>query len=241
MTVRSESQRLDSIARRAPHTQGVMVSATEYCWSIFKRYIRGTSVLELGPAEGVMTQLMISAGFEVTCVEGSPTAAADLKRRLPSAKVVSNLFEEYEPEAQFDCIIMGHVLEHVASADLLLTRVRDWLTGPDSVLLVSVPNANSLHRQAAVAMGLLSSVTDLNESDIAHGHERVFRYGEVYDLLSVHGFTVHEQGGYWLKTLANHQIERWYTDDMVHAFMALGESYPEIAAETYLVATYALA
>lgn len=235
--MREEMGNLDWISENAPHTEGVMVSATEYCWSIFRRYIQGPDVLELGPAEGVMTELMVREGFVVTCVEGSPRASHALESRLPSVEVLTDLFEQFEASKPFDSIVLGHVLEHVAMPGQLLQRLKPWLRGNDSLILASVPNAMSLHRQAAVQMGLLGHESQLNKSDIAHGHFRVFSYHEIRRLFEENGFTVRVHGGYWLKTLANAQIETWYSTDIIDAYMALGERYPEIAAETYVIAS----
>lgn len=44
-------------------------------------------------------------------------------------------------------------------------------------------------------------------------------------------------GGYWLKPVANEQIMSSFTEDMVHAFMKLGERYPDIAGEIYIIAS----
>ncbi len=44
-------------------------------------------------------------------------------------------------------------------------------------------------------------------------------------------------GGYWLKPVSNEQIMSSFTEDMVHAFMKLGERYPDIAGEIYIVAS----
>ena len=43
-------------------------------------------------------------------------------------------------------------------------------------------------------------------------------------------------GGYWLKPIANSQIEQSWTPEMLEAFMQLGEQYPDIAAEIYVIA-----
>jgi len=52
------------------------------------------------------------------------------------------------------------------------------------------------------------------------------------------GLRVEHSGGYWLKPLSNAQTDEWFTPEMNDAFMALGERYPDIAAETYVIATH---
>jgi hypothetical protein len=50
------------------------------------------------------------------------------------------------------------------------------------------------------------------------------------------GLSIHASGGYWIKPVSNAQIEQSWTPEMLHAFMLLGERYPDIAAEIYVVA-----
>jgi hypothetical protein len=43
-------------------------------------------------------------------------------------------------------------------------------------------------------------------------------------------------GGYWLKPLSNAQLEAHWTPEMLEAYMQVGERYPDIAAEIYVIA-----
>lgn len=104
-------------------------------------------------------------------------------------------------------------------------------------MFAAVPNARSLHRQAAVIMGLLASEDALNARDRHHGHRRVFDPETFQRVFSEAGLTVVSVGGYWLKPVSNRQLEEAWTPEMLDAFMQLGERYPEIAAEIYVVAT----
>src|SRR5207302_938926 len=128
-----------------------------------------------------------------------------LHDRFPTADIVCSLFEDYTPERTFDFIVMGHVLEHVADPVGLLRRARTWLS-PGGCLFAAVPNANSIHRQAAVVMGLLSSIYELNEADVHHGHRRVYDRVALHRDFSDAGLEIAVWGGYWLKPLANAQL-----------------------------------
>ena len=44
-------------------------------------------------------------------------------------------------------------------------------------------------------------------------------------------------GGYWLKPRSNQQIEDSWTPSMIEVFMQLGERYPDIAGEIYILAS----
>jgi 2-polyprenyl-3-methyl-5-hydroxy-6-metoxy-1,4-benzoquinol methylase len=216
-----------------------MPLAIGYCFRILCRHLLGENLLEMGPAEGVMTELLATTGKSMTVVEGSALFCKGLQARFPQAQVINALFEDFEPTEQFDTIIMGHVLEHVQDPVDILLRARGWLK-PGGLIFAAVPNAQSLHRQAAVIMGMLPKVDALNAMDLHHGHRRVFNPETFRLAFTQAGLQVDIFGGYWLKPLANDQIESHWDSAMIEAFMQLGERYPDIAGEIYIVASVPL-
>jgi 2-polyprenyl-3-methyl-5-hydroxy-6-metoxy-1,4-benzoquinol methylase len=199
----------------------------------------GDSILELGPAEGVMTELLAGTGKQLTLVEGSNLFCESLQRRFPDANIVHSLIEEFQSHEFFDNILLGHVLEHVENPVDILSRAKDWLKPETGRLFGAVPNARSLHRQAAVIMGLLPKEDALNEMDLHHGHRRVFNPETFRNAFSQAGLIIEIFGGYWMKPISNAQIEASWTPEMIEAFMALGERYPDVAGEIYVVASRA--
>jgi hypothetical protein len=69
-----------------------------------------------------------------------------------------------------------------------------------------------------------------------HGHRRVFNPESFRRCFLAAGLAIEVFGGYWLKPVSNAQIEATWTSQMLEAFMQLGERYPDIAAEIYVVA-----
>jgi 2-polyprenyl-3-methyl-5-hydroxy-6-metoxy-1,4-benzoquinol methylase len=183
-----------------------------------------------------MTSEMVSNGLTPELVEGSRSLAEGLAESFPDLRVYNELFEDFFSSNQYDTIVMGHVLEHVVDPVGILQKYKTFLA-PNGKIWASVPNANSIHRQAAVQMGILKEVTTLNEADIRHGHRRVFTPEEFQKIFSKAGLQVTHFGGYWLKPLSNAQIEQFWTVEMIEAFCALGRKYPEISGEMYIVAT----
>jgi 2-polyprenyl-3-methyl-5-hydroxy-6-metoxy-1,4-benzoquinol methylase len=230
-----EQQHLERIASDSWYARGANARTIDYSFRIFSRYFRGDSILEMGPAEGVMTNLLAAMGKRLTLLEGSARFCEDLRRRFPRATVAHALFEDYRPGEQFDCIVLGHVLEHVLDPVGILRAARSWLK-PEGRVLAAVPNARSLHRQAAVIMGLLRSEDELNEADRHHGHRRVFNPETFRNAFLQAGLAIEVFGGYWLKPVSNRQIEETWSPEMLEAFMKLGERYPDIAGEIYVVA-----
>jgi 2-polyprenyl-3-methyl-5-hydroxy-6-metoxy-1,4-benzoquinol methylase len=198
-------------------------------------YCRGPEGLELGPAEGVMTRLLLEDFEHLTVVDGSAALLESIPDS-PRLTKVHALFEEYEPAGRFDTVVVEHVLEHVDRPVELLRRARGWLA-PGANLLVGVPNGLSFHRLAAVKMGLLGSPCELNERDAALGHRRLYTRESLQRDLEAAGLRVGTMGGVFFKPLSNRQIEEHWTEAMIRGFYELGKDFPENAAELYAVCT----
>lgn len=231
-----ELNRLENIAQHSIYGQGLSGVTVRYSGQLFLRYMNEGSVLELGPAEGIMTEILYPKyRNDYTVVDGSNLFINQLKLRYPDIKAFTSLFEDFVPKKKYSNIILGHVLEHVIDPVEIIKLCRDWLDD-NGVILAAVPNANSIHRQAAVEMGLLKKLDDFSEKDRRHGHRRVFFRNEFIDCFTQAGCRILEHGGYWLKPLSDSQIEKDWTEDMVNAFFKLGENYPDIAGEIYVIA-----
>ena len=145
-----------------------------------------------------------------------------------------SMFEDFQTDLKFDTIIMSHVLEHIEKPIEVLSRIRDWLAD-DGVFVVSVPNAKSLHRLAAVKMGLLPTEYTLNERDHALGHYRVYDLKQLGEHLRTAGFSILHSGGSFLKPLSNGQIEQYWSREMMEGFFELGKDFPDHCAEIYAI------
>jgi 2-polyprenyl-3-methyl-5-hydroxy-6-metoxy-1,4-benzoquinol methylase len=231
-----EHEILDSIANDSWYNKGVNAKTIHYSATILSRYLKSGDVLELGPAEGELTSHLVKWADNLTVVDGSSVFCEDLKKRFPEIEVIHSLFEKVEIEKKFDFIVLGHVLEHVDDPVLILKKVRHFLK-PTGKIFAAVPNARSIHRQAAVLMGILDSLYTLNETDIHHGHKRVYNTEIFREHFINAGFQIEVFGGYWLKPVSNNQTDETWNDEMIDAFMQLGEQYPDIAGEIYVLAS----
>ena len=236
MNIQDEKANLLKISQESLYAAGLNTATILYSFEILKRYLHGDRVLELGPAEGVMTAHLVETGKQITAVEGSELFCEDLQGRFSGLKVIHCLFEEFVPREAYDFIVLGHVLEHVENPVQILSLAKQWLA-PGGQIFAAVPNANSVHRQAAVLMKLLPHEDSLNEMDIYHGHRRVFRPESFKEAFKQAGLQIDFFGGYWMKPLSNAQMEKDWTPEMISAFMKLGEKYPDIAGEIYVLAS----
>jgi 2-polyprenyl-3-methyl-5-hydroxy-6-metoxy-1,4-benzoquinol methylase len=188
-------------------------------------------ILELGCADGVMTEILVKYFKRIVAVDGSSKFCNTVRNRIKmdNLKVICSLFEKLELNEKFDTIIMAHILEHVENPDLIINRAKTWLKD-SGVILIDVPNANSIHRKAGVKMGLLKRVDELNELDKKLGHRRVYSWETLKKDIEKAGLKIKAMGRVFLKSLTNSQIEKWWTEEMMDAFYELGKEYPEIAS-----------
>jgi 2-polyprenyl-3-methyl-5-hydroxy-6-metoxy-1,4-benzoquinol methylase len=208
---------------------------TTYCYEASKPFFQGKNCLELGPSSGYMTRLLVNDFERVVAVEG----AVDLIEKIadaPNLVKFCSLFQDFQTEEKFDTIILNHVLEHIADPVPLLKQIMTWLA-PGGKFIVGVPNARSFHRMVAVKMGLLESIYSLNERDLQLGHERVYDMYLLKAHLTEAGFQISHETGVFMKFLANGQIEKWFSKEMVHAFNELGKEFPELCAEIMVIAS----
>lgn len=202
-------------------------------YETLKPHLQGPEGLELGPAEGEMTQYLVDNFEKLTVVEGSGELLAQIPSRSSLNKVHS-LFEEFKPDREYNTIIMEHILEHVDSPVTLLTKVKKWLM-PGGKILIGVPNGNSIHRLVAVKMGLLEHSCELNPRDHALGHRRVYTPDTLRADLQKAGLHLVEMGGVFYKPLSNSQIQDHWTEEMIQGFYEMGKDFPDNAAELYAV------
>jgi 2-polyprenyl-3-methyl-5-hydroxy-6-metoxy-1,4-benzoquinol methylase len=206
-------------------------------YELLKRYFKGGTCLELGPANGEGTAYLLDNFARVVAVDGSQQAIDDLKKRFPTGKLecICSYFEDLAIGEKFDTIVLAHILEHVDNPDGILQVAKKFLK-PDGIMIVDVPNGMSLHRQIGVEMGLLEKVTDLNEGDLSIGHKRVYTPEVFQKQITDAGLEIDRFGGVFIKILSNAQSEKTFDEKQLAALLTIGERYPDIAAEMYVIA-----
>ena len=205
-----------------------------YWYRKLKTYFVGKTMLEIGPADGMMTKLLIP-DFEQLYVLDAVREFVR-KAKLLDKKVVGfvDLVEEFKTDLRFDNIIISHVLEHVEDPVLVLKKCSDWLN-PQGRIHIVVPNANSFHRQIGVQMGLLEKSTDLNDLDKKIGHRRVYDRSSLDRDIRTAKLQTLAQGSMFIKFLSNSQMQGLQDPQLFEAFYQLSHQFPLNGSDLFSV------
>lgn len=187
-------------------------------------YTKGPKVLELGCADGLVTEKLCQLFKGVVAVDASEELLEKAKLRAPEAIYHKALFEDYAPGQVFDTVILGHVLEHVLDPIAILNRVKEWLA-PGGTMIITVPNGESVHRRIGVEMGMIKYGTELNEDDIRIGHRRVFTIQTLRTTVISSGLNILKEEGILFKPLSNRQMMEW-PDKLFEAYYSLAKKLP---------------
>jgi 2-polyprenyl-3-methyl-5-hydroxy-6-metoxy-1,4-benzoquinol methylase len=231
-----ERARLERLAPDFSSDDGFNARMIDYCFRSIRPWVEGVArCIEMGCSDGRMTGQLAAVVGELTAVDGTRAYVEAAAARHPNVTAVCSLFEELVVDEPFDAAVLGHVLEPVADPVVVLGRARVAVR-PGGRVIVTVPNADSLHRAAGVAMGMLEHKQQLNASDLRIGHRRVYTRDELVADVESAGLRPVHAGGIFLKPLADAQIERDWPDELIEAYYLLGERHPEICANLLVVA-----
>ncbi|MEQ8891733.1 MAG: class I SAM-dependent methyltransferase [Sandaracinaceae bacterium] len=162
----------------------------------------------------------------------------------PQLRVVQDYFERAEAEiaaaleGPADVVIIDSLLHEIPDAQSMLGAARRLLA-PAGRLYVSVPNAYSLHRRLARAMGLIEDEHAMSQRNVALAQARVYDAASLREEVCGAGFEVLRAGGHTLKPFTNAQmegVEELLGDAVLRGLASLGEELPELAAEIFVEA-----
>ncbi|MFO0630654.1 MAG: methyltransferase domain-containing protein [Polyangiales bacterium] len=135
-----------------------------------------------------------------------------------------------------DLVVMDSLLHELPDPDVILDAARRCLA-PGGSIHVNVPNANSLHRRLAKAMGLIDDVRAMSARNVALAQSRVYDLDALLDTLRAAGFAPIAAGGHTVKPFTHAQMERVAEalgPGVFEGLAALGHEMPELAAEIHV-------
>jgi 2-polyprenyl-3-methyl-5-hydroxy-6-metoxy-1,4-benzoquinol methylase len=236
------TEKLDDFARRYYLADDVVDHRLENRMQIdsaarlLSRLEPGSSVLELGYGDGLLTNALREAGFDADLLEGSPLLCARATAlHGPGLRIHHALFEQFRPTRLYDAVLALHVLEHVDQPVHLLQHIAQWVR-PGGVVVLVVPNRSSIHRRIALQMGLITALDELSPRDHLVGHQRVYDLAALTRDVTTAGLIPQAQFGSFLKVLPNSMMLS-YSNDLLKAIDAVSaELPPELLANIGLTA-----
>ncbi|WP_133176148.1 hypothetical protein [Pelagivirga sediminicola] len=109
----------------------------------------------------------------------------------------------------------------------------------ETVLHINVPNAASLHRQLASAMGLIDDVKAISPRNASLQQPRVYDLPDLTAQLRRHGLAITDTGGHLVKPFTHRQMEPLVDAlgrDVMNGLYKLGKRMPELASEIFVEA-----
>ena len=131
----------------------------------------------------------------------------------------------FNPHKLYDSVLAPHILEHVDKSRNVISKVGTGVAPGVSVIAVS-PNAQSLHRQLAVSMGLKTSIDHLSPRDQLVEHQRVNTQDELVEDFEAEGLIVEQRLGYFLKIVPKSTMREW-SSDLLIALTSISDSLPQ--------------
>jgi SAM-dependent methyltransferase len=215
-------------------TKGFYKRLIDYEFEEMKRYFKGPSLMEIGPADGHHTKDLLKHFDTVVCVEPSKKYAQMLKKIYGNKiEVIQKFVEDIPHKSKYDTIICSHVLEHMPRPVAALKKIKEFMHDGSNLIII-VPNAYSIHRLVAVQMGMLEHVKELNELDKKLGHFRVYDQNDLVSHLKSAGLQPEILSGVFLKVLSNSQLEKWNTP-LLDGFYRVGKQLPLMCADILVV------
>ena len=139
----------------------------------------------------------------------------------------------------FDMVVASCVLHEVNNPQVFLSSLRRLCT-PGTTVHINVPNARSLHRLLAVAMGLIS-----HEAIQSDTQQMMQQRSTVYNTITLRaeleraGFLVIDSGSIFVKPFTHAQMQKlveigFMTSEMLDGFDRLVEYLPDLGSEIWV-------
>jgi 2-polyprenyl-3-methyl-5-hydroxy-6-metoxy-1,4-benzoquinol methylase len=188
------------------------------------------SLLELGIGHGYVSNVLGREFRRHVIIEGSPEMIRKYREGGygSNTEIIEAFFEEWQSPERFDVIVMGFVLEHVENPAVILDKYRENLAEQGS-LFIAVPNYEALNKRLGYAAGMMTSLAELTEEDVALGHRRLFSLASLRELVDSAGYREIAVEGIFLKPVSTQQlIDLNLSEDILRATLEVGVAYPEL-------------
>jgi 2-polyprenyl-3-methyl-5-hydroxy-6-metoxy-1,4-benzoquinol methylase len=202
--------------------------------AIARRIHPGDRVLELGCATGLMTMSFTQAGARVLGVDRSEAYLERARARgLNGATFVRGDVVEYDENAPFDHVTATNIIHELPDPDRFLGRCRERLVA-GGIFHLSLQNPQSIHRLAALELGLIGSLDEVSARGEQYATLRLYDAAQLAAMGEAAGLTLVAQEGVMLKPLPNDQMAAM-PELVLQGFLAVAHHFPKHCAMNYLV------
>ncbi|HUL43484.1 MAG TPA: class I SAM-dependent methyltransferase [Bacteroidota bacterium] len=133
------------------------------------------------------------------------------------------------PDAYFDLVFAGEVIEHLIDTDRFLTEISRCLN-PGGHVLITTPNLASFENRVRLALGVYPKWLNYNLE--GSGHVRLYTLGVLKNQLAAHGFSTVRTRGNWVPFIPQHLV-----DDVKLPMLAItGDIFPTLAMDILVLA-----
>jgi trans-aconitate methyltransferase len=177
---------------------------------VVKEFIRpGDRVAELGCSTGLMTEVLAGRGAQVEGIEQSSIYLKRAEaRNLQGVEWRCQNLDEWVPKNEsYEHVVAANVLHEVGDPVQVLSRVRSGLVS-GGLVHVTLQNPESIHRLAALDMGLIADLHQVSQRGEAYGTRSLWTVDEFIALARDCGLRCLFWRGLALKPFPNIEMER---------------------------------
>ena len=229
-TSKPSIDKLEEIANlhlNTPASQVPDIKVQFYDMQKIVQYLKGPEILEMGYGDGMWTKKTIELFGHTSILDASRKLLDKVKSKY-GGKVAcyESYFEDFitPDDKKFDTVIATHVFEHIYDPVHVLKQAKKWLAENGRMIII-VPNAESLHRELAVIMGIQKSIYDFSETDHKVGHVRVYDLKMLKEHVKAAAYKILYERGLFLKTLPNSAMTG-FSDDLIKAMVDISDRLP---------------
>jgi 2-polyprenyl-3-methyl-5-hydroxy-6-metoxy-1,4-benzoquinol methylase len=203
---------------------------------------RGKSILDIGCGIGQFTPMFLKKFKRVVGLDPSEKYLKVARKANNKVEYIVGYGETFKLNEKFDTITMNMLLEHVDDPIALLKNCKKHLK-KGGIILVQVPNANSVTRRLGVLMGLIDNIQNISERERNfYGHQRAYTLGKLKVDVVKAGLKIIKSGGILYTPLPNEILgkickengKKW-TEKFLQALVEFGKDRPEDCANLYII------
>lgn len=230
---------LDKIAKKYSEHRGFEKILMDYKILGIDFFCSGETMLDIGCGVGLLTKALACHFIKVVGIDGSLIKIERARKynSLPHIHYIHKNFNYFTSNEKFDFIVASNVLEHVDEPISFLKKTKRLLESSGH-LVITVPNALSLHKRIGIYAGMIDDYYTLTASDIKKGHKRIYDKTTLTHHLQESGYKIEYLTGILLKPLSHQQMVAW-DRKIVDALFHIGKDLPDYCSSILAVARHA--